>query len=153
MSMSRAVAALAGAASLVLFLSGSNAATAAKGPPACSAIHFRPIAPGMADGVETAGLYRSRFIGLLEVKANVKGGQPESYYVTVNDKPLGEARSLPKSAASCASSKHLPAPGAPAGACTGDRLTVLIDHGGDKRYVLLYARQGASWQFCSAGAS
>lgn len=146
-----AAAAVFAAAAFALLSSTPAAWSAAKGPPACSAIHFRSLAASTGDGVQTAGLYRSRFIGLLEVKADVKGGQPGSYFVTVNNNQPGAAGNLPKSVAACAASKHLPAPGAAAGTCTGDRLMVLIDHSGDKRYVLLYARQGANWQFCSAG--
>lgn len=145
-------AALAGAACLTL-LAAPSAWSAGKEPPACAAINFRALAAGMGDGVQTAGLYRSRFIGLLEVKANVKGGQAESYFVTVNNNQPAAASNLPKSVADCAAKKHLPAPGAAAATCTGDRLTVLIDHGGDKRYVLLYARQGTSVQLCSAGTT
>jgi len=145
-------AAVIGAASLALLLC-TSAQLQAKDPPACAAINFRPIPAGMGDGVQTAGLYRSRFIGLLEVKADVKGGQAGSYFVTVNNNQPAAASTLPKSIADCAAKKHLPAPGSAAAACTGERLTVLIDHGGDKRYVLLYARQGTAWQLCSAGAS
>lgn len=153
MSMFKPVAGLAGAASLVLLFSTSNAWSQAKGPPACSAIHFRAIPAGTGDGAQTAGLYRSRFIGLLEVKGNVKNGQVENYFVTINNNQLAPAGDLPKSVASCATSKHLPPPATPASACTGDRLTVLIDHTTDKRYVLLYAQQGSKWTFCSAGAT
>jgi len=152
MFTAKPAAALIGAASLALFLSAS-VASQAKDPPACAAINFRPLAAGMGDGVQTAGLYRSRFIGLLEVKADVKGGQAGSYFVTVNNNQPAAASNLPKSIADCAAKKHLPAPATPAGTCTGERLTVLIDHGGDKRYVLLYARQGTTWQFCSAGTA
>lgn len=145
-------AALAGAACLTL-LAAPSAWSAGKEPPACAAINFRPLAAGMGDGVQTAGLYRSRFIGLLEVKAEVKGGQAGNYFVTINNNKPTAASNLPKSVADCAAKKHLPAPGTPATTCTGERLTVLIDHSGDKRYVLLYARQGTTWQMCSAGAS
>ena len=152
MLTAKSAAALIGAASLALLLC-TSAQSQAKDPPACAAINFRPLAAGMGDGVQTAGLYRSRFIGLLEVKANVKGGQAESYFVTVNNNPPAAASNLPKSIADCAAKKHLPAPGPAAATCTGDRLTVLIDHGGDKRYVLLYARQGTTVQLCSAGTA
>ncbi len=151
MSIVKSITALAGAASVAVLISASPASSAGKEPPACSAINFRAIPAGMGDGVQTAGLYRSRFIGLLEVKGNVKDGQVGSYFVTVNNNQPGNAGTLPKSVADCATKKHLPAPGTAAGTCTGERLTVLIDHAGDKRYVLLYARQGTTWQFCSAG--
>jgi len=153
MFTAKPAAALTAAASLAFLLCASPTPSQAKDPPACAAINFRPLAPGMGDGVQTAGLYRSRFIGLLEVKANVKGGQAESYFVTVNNNPPAAAGNVPKSVADCAAKKHLPAPGAAAATCTGDRLTVMIDHAGDKRYVLLYARQGTSVQLCSAGTA
>jgi len=152
MFTAKPAAALIGAASLALLLS-TSVASQAKDPPACAAINFRPLAAGTGDGVQTAGLYRSRYIGLLEVKSEVKGGQAGNYFVTVNNNPPAAASNLPKSVADCAAKKHLPAPGAAASACTGDRLTVLIDHGGDKRYVLLYARQGTTIQLCSAGTA
>ncbi len=153
MFTAKPVAAVIGAASLAFLLCTPATPSQAKDPPACAAINFRALSAGMGDGVQTAGLYRSRFIGLLEVKANVKGGQAESYFVTVNNNQPTAAGNLPKSVADCAAKKHLPAPGAAAATCTGDRLTVLIDHGGDKRYVLLYARQGTTVQLCSAGTA
>lgn len=145
-------AVLAGAACLTL-LAAPPAWSAGKEPPACAAINFRPLAAGMGDGVQTAGLYRSRFIGLLEVKSEVKGGQAGSYFVTINNNQPAAASNLPKSIADCAAKKHLPAPAAASGTCTGERLAVLIDHASDKRYVLLYAREGATWHFCSAGTA
>ena len=150
MFKSMPAAALAGAACLTL-LAAPPAWSAGKEPPACAAINFRPLAAGMGDGVQTAGLYRSRFIGLLEVKSEVKSGQAGNYFVTVNNNKPAAASNLPKSIADCAGKKHLPAPTAAASTCTGERLTVLIDHAGDKRYVLLYAREGTAWHFCSAG--
>lgn len=152
MRTAKSAATVIGATTLALLL-GTTVQSQAKDPPACAAINFRPLAAGMGDGVQTAGLYRSRFIGLLEVKSEVKGGQAGNYFVTVNNNKPTAATNLPKSVADCAAKKHLPAPGAASATCTGERLTVLIDHGGDKRYVLLYARQGTTWQLCSAGAS
>lgn len=152
MSLPKTLAVLAGAATLAVLLSAPTAWSAAKEPPACAAIHFRGLPTGMSDGVENAGLYHSRF-GLIEVKADVKGGQAQNYFVTVNNVQPRAAGALPKSIAACAATKHLPAPDKPLGACTGDRFSVLVDHAGDKRYVLLYARQGTTWHLCSAGAS
>lgn len=138
---------------LAVVVSASTAWSQAKQPPSCAAISFRAIPAGFNDGEQNAGLYRSRF-GLLEVMGTVKGGQVEKYYVTVNNKPTAPADNLPASVASCASAKHLPAPGKPAAdACVGDRLSVLVDHTGDKRYVLLYARQSGAWKLCSAGVA
>jgi hypothetical protein len=152
MFTTKPAAALIGAASLAVLLC-TSAQSQAKDPPACAAINFRPLAAGMGDGVQTAGLYRSRFIGLLEVKSEVKNGQAGSYFVTVNNNQPAATSNLPKSVTDCAAKKHLPAPAAAAATCTGERLTVLIDHGGDKRYVLLYAREGATWHFCSGGTA
>ena len=152
MRLSKPLAVIVGTATAVVLVSSATAWSAAKEPPACAAIHFRGIPAGMSDGVENAGLYRSRF-GLIEVKGNVKGGQVQNYFVTVNNTEPKAAGTLPKTVASCAAAKHLPAPGAPMSACMGDRLSVLIDHAGDRRYILLYARQGPDWNLCSAGAS
>ena len=104
----------------------------------------------MADGPQDAGLYRSRF-GLVEVKGIVKGGQAGDYFVTMNNKKLDPATALPASVASCATAKHLPAPGKPAESCTPDKLELLIDHAGDKRYFVLYGRQSGAWTVCSNG--
>jgi hypothetical protein len=143
------------AALAVLLMSALPAAAAdKKEPPSCAAIAFRPVASGLTDGVQDAGLYKSRF-GRIEVKANVKGGAPQGYFVQIDGKPLNNvaSRDLPADAASCAKVKRMTAPAAALDPCTGDRLTVLITHGGDKRYFLLYGHNGGSWKFCSAGAA
>ncbi|HEX9461866.1 MAG TPA: hypothetical protein VGB82_04640 [Alphaproteobacteria bacterium] len=123
-----------------------------KQPPSCAAINFRPIPAGMPDGQQDAGLYRSRF-GLIEVKGTVKGGQPQGYYVMFNNKRLDDASNLPPSVASCAQAKKLAAPGKSVEACSGDALKVLVEHDGNKRYFVLYARQGGQWQVCNAGTA
>jgi hypothetical protein len=105
-----------------------------------------------SDGEQDAGLYKSRF-GRIEVKASVKEGAPENYFVEINGKPLQSARDLPSAIALCAKAKRLPAPGAPDPACTGDQLQVLNVHSGDDRYVLLYAHRAGNWHFCSAGTA
>ncbi|HLI14193.1 MAG TPA: hypothetical protein VKY65_21575 [Alphaproteobacteria bacterium] len=140
------------AAALALLLPGTSAWSKAKEPPACAAITFRPLPQGLNDGDQDAGLYKSRF-GRIVVKGTVKGGQVETYFVTLNGARPAEAASLPKSVATCAAAKHLPAPGKAAGACTGDHLRVLVDHSGDKRYILLYAHQSGGWELCSAGTA
>jgi hypothetical protein len=104
------------------------------------------------DGEQDAGLYKSRF-GRIEVKASVKEGAPENYFVEINGKPLQSTGELPSAIALCAKAKRLPAPGAPDPACTGDQLQVLNVHSGDDRYVLLYAHRGSNWHFCSAGTA
>lgn len=118
----------------------------------CQMITFRPIAAGMNDGQQDAGLYRSRYVGLVEVKGTVKGGQPQGYFVMVNNKRLDDAQ-LPPAVASCAQSKKLPAPGKAVDACGGDKLSLLIDRENDKRYFVLYARQGSQWQVCNSGTA
>ena len=148
---------LAAAAALLALVSISSAAAEKREPPACSAIAFRPIAAGLTDGVQNAGLCKSRF-GRLEVTANVQAGAAESYFVEINGKPPKEVAGpdLPKSVAECATLKRLAAPGKPETPCTGDRLTVLTSHVGEKRYYLLYGHEGrgtGSWRFCSAGTA
>jgi hypothetical protein len=130
------------------------AAADKKEPPSCAAIAFRPVASGLTDGVQDAGLYKSRF-GRIEVKAAVKDGASQGYFVEIDGKPLNKVAipDLPPDAASCAKVKRLAAPAAALDPCTGDRLTVLITHGGDKRYFLLYGHSGGSWRFCSAGTA
>lgn len=122
-------------------------------PPDCSAIAFRPILARTGDGEQDVGLYKSRF-GRIEVKASVKGGATQNYFVEINGKPLQSAAGvLPAVTTVCAKAKRLPAPGAPDPACTGDQLQVLNVHTGDDRYVLLYAHRAGAWHFCSAGTS
>jgi hypothetical protein len=129
-----------------------SAWAAAKEPPTCAAISFRALPSGATDGDQDAGLYKSRF-GKIIVTGTVKSGEVQTYYVTVNDARPADAGTLPGTVASCASSKHLPVPGKSEASCVGDRLQVLIEHSGAKRYVLLYARQSGKWGFCSAGAA
>jgi hypothetical protein len=121
-------------------------------PPNCSAIAFRPILARTGDGDQDAGLYKSRY-GRIEVKATVKGGTTQNYFVEINGKPLTPAKNLPGPIALCAKTKRLPAPGAPDPACIGDQLQVLNVHNGEDRYVLLYAHRAGAWHFCSAGTS
>jgi hypothetical protein len=126
--------------------------SAANEPPSCAAVSFRPLTSGLTDGDQDAGLYKSRF-GQIIVTGTVKGGEVEGYYVTVNGTRPADAGKLPADVASCATSKHLPAPDKPQASCLGDRLQVLIEHSGSKRYVLLYARQSGKWGLCSAGTA
>ena len=123
-----------------------------KAPPTCGAITFRPLPPGMSDGEQQAGMYRSRN-GRLELRAEVKQGTPVNYYVTTGGKRVTAApASLPEAAASCAAAKKMPKPEAPASSCTGQRFTVVVAHAGDQRLALLYGQDGSSWRFCSAGS-
>ena len=147
---------IAAAITLVFALIAVPAIAATKGagkaPPACAAIHFRPLPPGMTDGDHQAGMYRSR-LARLEVYGEVKQGNPVDYYVITGGKRInGVSANLPEEAANCAAAKKMPKPEAAASSCTGQRFTVVIAHAGDQRLALLYGEDGGSWHFCSAGA-
>jgi hypothetical protein len=106
----------------------------------------------MSDGEQQAGMYRSRF-ARLELRAEVKQGEPTDYSVSSGGKRLAAApASLPESAVSCAAAKKMPTPGTPASPCTGQSFTVVIAHSGSERLALLYAMDGSAWRFCSAGS-
>ena len=96
-------------------------------------------------------MYKSRH-GRLELRAEVKQGNPSDYYVTSAGKRIAAAASsLPEAAVTCAAAKKMPKPDTPASSCTGQRFTVVVVHAGDQRLALLYGQDGASWHFCSAG--
>jgi hypothetical protein len=137
------------ALSLVLLAMPALAAEK-KGPPACAAIDFRPVAEGMTDGEMESGMYKSRF-GRIEMMASVKGGKANDYYAVVNGKKLKPVSSLPKSAEECAAAKRVAAPAKAADACTGSKLRVIIDSSGKDKVLMLYGLQGRSWSFCRAG--
>lgn len=145
---------LAMAAALMALVAVAAAAAEQREPPSCAAIAFRPVPSGLNDGVQDAGLYKSRF-GRIELKANVKGGSPQSYFVEINGKALTAvpAADLPKVAANCAQVKRMSAPGKPLDPCSGDRLTVLITHSNDKRYFLLYGHASGAWHYCGGGTA
>ena len=125
---------------------------AQKGPPPCSALIFRALPAGAADGDQQAGFYRSRF-GTLAVHAKVKDGKPTDYFVLADGKRLTAApAALPDWAASCAETKKLPKPAAAASSCTGERFRVVLAHQGEQRLALLYGSDGSSWHYCSAGS-
>lgn len=143
----------AAALALIGLMALPAAAAERREPPSCAAIRFRPVPSGLSDGVQDAGLYKSRF-GRIDVKANVKGGAAESYFVEINGTKLAaKTADLPKDAATCAKVKRLGMPAKPLDPCSGDSLTVLITHSGDKRYFLLYAHSGGSWHYCSGGTA
>jgi hypothetical protein len=140
---------VAAAALSIASLQGETAS--ASQPPNCAAIAFRPMLSRSGDGRQDAGLYKSRF-GRIEVKAMVKEGQPQNYFVEINGKALNPAPApLPDALGDCAKAKRLSAPATPEAQCIGDQVTVLIDHSGDERYVLLYVHRAGTWRFCSAG--
>jgi hypothetical protein len=134
-----------------LALPGS-AVAADKGPPSCAKIFFRPLPPGQNDGEQEAGIYTSRF-SHIELKAAVKSGEAQDYYLTAHNKKLNAlSGAVPASVAACAKEKKLPAPAkAAAASCTGDRFAALIAHAGKDKVALLYALHGRDWQSCSAG--
>jgi hypothetical protein len=122
-----------------------------KAPPACSAITFRPLPSGMTDGEQQAGSYKSRH-ARLALHAQVKQGEPVDYFVVAGGKRLAAGPpSLPEAAVSCAAAKKMPAPGAPASSCTGQRFTVVVAHAGNERLAMLYGLDGSTWRFCAAG--
>ena len=91
---------------------GASKHAAQKGPPPCSALTFRAVASGAADGDQQAGFYRSRY-GTLALHADVKDGKPTDYFVLADGKRLTAApAALPDWAASCAVAKKLPKPAA-----------------------------------------
>jgi hypothetical protein len=135
-----------------LLLSGMPAAAADKGPPACAKILFRPLPSGQNDGEQEAGIYTSRF-SHLELKATVKSGEAQDYYVTSHNKKLAEApATIPAAATDCAKSKKMPAPTKAAASCTGQRFAMVISHSGKDKLVLLYGLRNNEWQYCSAGS-
>ena len=137
---------------------GLAAAADTKAAPTCSAIAFRPLPSGLNDGVQNAGLYHSRF-GRMEVKANVKNGTPEGYFVEIDGKPpvkVGGAGPAAGRRRLRQAEAHERTRRRARTRCSGDRLTVLTSHSGDKRYYLLYAHEGRgaeAWHFCSAGTA
>jgi hypothetical protein len=117
----------------------------------CAAIAFHPIAAGTANGEQVAGYYKSR-LGRIEVRASVAGGTARRYYVSLDGALLARVRGpLPPLVAACAKAKRLTAPLEPDHSCLGDRLVVLIADTDKHHYLLLYARRGRAWRFCSAG--
>jgi hypothetical protein len=120
-------------------------------PAGCAALAFRAVGPGLADGEQDAGFYKSH-LGKIEVLALIKSGAAQNYFVQMNGKALAPVTGgLPDGIASCAKAKRLEPPSNPDSVCTGDRLVVLIGHDTERHYVLLYAHRGNVWHFCSAG--
>ncbi|MGH7001866.1 MAG: hypothetical protein ACREEA_10210 [Stellaceae bacterium] len=117
----------------------------------CAAIAFHPVAPGTADGQQEAGYYKSR-LGRIEVRASIKDSTVTRYYVSLDGAVLAPLRAvLPPLVAACAKAKGLTPPLHPDSSCGGDRLVVLIAEAEGHHYLLLYARHGHAWHFCSAG--
>lgn len=129
----------------------SSPASSGQEPPACAAISFRPLVSGLADGEQDAGLYKSRF-AKIEIKATVKTGEAQNYYMVLNGKkaePL--AGGAPKSSEQCLKSKNIGVPvKVQNNACTGSRFRVVIDSSGNQKTAMLFGLQGNSWLFCNA---
>jgi hypothetical protein len=124
--------------------------TAEKGPPACGAVSFRPLASGLSDGNQQSGLYRSRY-GSIVLLAKVQGGQPTDYFLELNGKtPEPFTAAVPKSADGCLKSKSVKLPVAKSsGACVGTRFRVVLDRSTQQPLALLFALQGDDWKLCS----
>lgn len=123
----------------------------AKGAPACAALAFRPLPAGGIDGEQTAGSYKSRF-ARLELRGTVQNGAPVNYYLVANGNRLASTPQVPQAVSDCAGSKKMPQPGTAKEPCTGERFTAVLAHAGEKRVALLYALNGGTWTFCSAGS-
>jgi hypothetical protein len=125
-------------------------ASAAGGPPECAKIFFRALPGGQNDGEQEAGMYSSRF-NHIELKATIKSGEAQDYYVTSHNKKLSAlSGAVPAAAANCAKAKQMPAPGKAAASCTGARFATVIAHAGQQKIVLLYGLHDRTWQYCSA---
>ncbi|HUN49526.1 MAG TPA: hypothetical protein VMU42_00340 [Candidatus Sulfotelmatobacter sp.] len=129
------------------------AGAAEKAAPACGAISFRPLASGMSDGEQDAGLYKSRFVKI-EIKATVKSGEPQEYHMVLNGKtPTPLSGPLPKSVDGCLRSKHVVVPVKQMqGACIGTRFRVVTHHEGKDRLAMFFGLRGSEWHLCSAAA-
>lgn len=138
-------------AAAALVPSEASAKTDKKGPPSCAAISFRPVPDGMSDGVQDAGLYKSRF-GKIEIKAEVKNGMAENYFMEINGKrPAPFTGAVPKAADSCLKSKHVQVPVVRQDkSCTGERFRVVIHNEGSHKLVMLFGLHGQEWQMCQA---
>ncbi|MBI1209641.1 MAG: hypothetical protein GC191_20455 [Azospirillum sp.] len=128
----------------------ADAAAAKKGPPACAAVSFRPVAAGVPDGDQDAGLYKSKY-AKIELKALVKSGAPANYYMVINGKPPAAlSGAIPKSAEPCLKSKHVAVPVKTiGGSCVGNRFRVVIDKSTGKSLALLFGLQGNDWYYCN----
>jgi hypothetical protein len=145
------LAALAMAASLVLISAPGPAEAADKAPPNCAQISFRALGAGAPDGEQDAGLYKSRF-GKIEVKANVKGGEAQDYFMTINGKrPEAFSGPLPKHVEPCLKSKSVALPvKTQSGACLGNRFRVVIDRSAAPNLAMFFGLKGDQWHLCTA---
>jgi hypothetical protein len=151
MAATRSIALAAFCFSLSTFAIGSAEAAIRIEPPGCGAISFRPLASGMADGEQDAGLYKSRFVKI-EIKATVKSGEAQEYHMLINGKaPTPLAGDLPKSVDECLKSKHVAVPvKSIQGACVGTRFRVVTQHESADRLAMFFGLKGSEWHLCSA---
>ena len=141
------------AAALLVLSAMSHARADSSDPTGCAALAFRAVGPGLADGEQDAGFYKSH-LGKIEVLALIKSGAAQNYFVQMNGKALAPVPGdLPGGIVACAKAKRLAPPSNPDSVCTGDRLVVLIGHDSERHYVLLYVHRGNVWHFCSAGVA
>jgi hypothetical protein len=143
---------------VLAMVSGATGAALArdtgKEPPACAAISFRPLGQqGLQEGVQDAGLYRSRH-GKIVLRAEVGGGQAKTYFMEINGKrpePLKGA--LPAAVNPCLNAKHVKTPAPAIGdRCLGERFRVVVNHVGKQEYFMLFGLQGDTWKLCSASS-
>jgi hypothetical protein len=135
---------------LAAVVAGAPASAQQKQPPACAAIDFRPVADGMSDGEQEAGMYKSRF-GRIEVRGIVKNGKAEDYAMAFNGKKATPLTALPRPVDKCLAEKKMPVPSnVQAQACGGSKLKVVIDSSASQKLALLYGLQGKTWKFCQA---
>lgn len=139
---------------IVLAVAGFAVASAdaaeGKQPPACAAISFRPLIGTPPDGEVDTGLYKSRYVRI-EIKATVKAGLAQTYYMLVNGKRPDALPGVPKGVENCLKSKHVAVPVKSQGqTCTGNRFRVVIDRNGNSKVAMLFGLQGNDWAFCSA---
>jgi len=141
-----AAALLAGAALLA-----SAMPAAAKEPAACQAISFRSLPSGAPDGVQDAGLKPTKS-GRIEIKADVQGGLPKNYFMTLKGNKVDGTDKAVKISDACLKAKNvaLPYKTQPAGACTGDRFRVVLEKQGGKHAAQFFGLQGDAWALCSS---
>ena len=144
--------AFAAAVACAVILAAAPALAAAKEPPACAAVSFRPLVNTANDGEMTAGHYKSRFAAI-DVMARIQGGQA-SYHLRVNGQPVQPVNDIPKPIYSCLNSKHVKTPPQSiGGTCTGSRFRVVATGPTKQKLFLLFGLQGDDWKLCEAGTA
>ena len=115
----------------------------------CSAVILHGLPPGSPEGSQTeAGLYNAHF-GRVTVEGRMKNGQPGDYTISVKDKQLDAAASLPAGIDPCLTEKGVPVPtDATPQPCQGEKLKLVIVPQGAKRVLVLYAGIGHTWNYC-----